>query len=174
MPRAPRTAVIVAVPAAGPALAEWRERHTGDARLGMPPHVTLLVPFVPPPRLTGDVEERLARLVVAEPAFEVVFERSARFPEVLYLPPEPAEPFVRLTHALTTEWPDHPPYEGRHESVIPHLTVAESGDASLLDRITAELDPRLPVAQRVTEAQLYVEDEDGRWHERRRFPFGDA
>jgi 2'-5' RNA ligase len=170
MPR--RTAVIVEVPTAEAVVGDWRRRHTGDAPYGVPAHVTLLVPFVPPARLTPDVEERLARLVAGEPAFDVVFAGAARWPEILYLPPEPHEPFVRLTHAIAAEWPEHPPYEGAHDTVIPHLTVAESADGSLLDRLAAELAPRLPVAQRVTEAQLYVEDDDGRWHERRSFRLG--
>jgi 2'-5' RNA ligase len=174
MPRAPRTAVIVAVPAAEPVVGEWRLRHTGDVPLGMPPHVTLLVPFVPPAQLTRDVEERLAGVIASEPAFDAVFARAERFPGVLYLAPEPPEPFARLTHALVQEWPEHPPYEGAVDTVIPHLTVAESADWSLLDRIAAELEPRLPVAQHVSEAQLYVEDDDGRWHERRSFPLASS
>ena len=172
MPRAPRTAVIVAVPAAEPVVGELRLRHTGDAPLGVPPHVTLLVPFVPPAQLTRDVERRLARLVAAEPAFDAVFARAERFPEVLYLAPQQPEPFVRLTHALVAEWPEHPPYEGAIDTVIPHLTVAESADRSLLDRIAAELEPQLPIELRVRQAQLYVESDGGRWSERCRFPLG--
>ena len=74
MPRPGReSAVIVAVPQAEPAVGELRLRHTYDAPLGLPPHVTLLYPFVPPAELTEDVEERLARLIAAAPAFDVVF-----------------------------------------------------------------------------------------------------
>ena len=160
------------MPAAEPLVGGWRLLHTGDAPLGVPAHVTLLVPWVPPSELTPEVEDRLARLVAEEPAFDVVFPRAARWPEILYVEPEPSEPFVRLTHALAAEWPEHPPYEGQHETVVPHLTVAKSGDAGLLDRIAAELEPALPVRQRVSEAQLYEEDEGGRWRGRRRFRLG--
>jgi 2'-5' RNA ligase superfamily len=169
-----RSAVIVEVPEARPVVEEWRQRHTHDAPLGVPPHVTLLSPFVPVVRLGEALERRLAALLADMPAFDAVFTRTARFPEVLYLEPEPAEPFSHLTAAIAAEWPEHPPYEGVHETVIPHLTVAESEDGRLLDSIAAEVEPGLPLAVRVREAQLYVEDAEGRWHERRRFPLADA
>jgi hypothetical protein len=56
-----------------------------------------------------------------------------------------------------------------HEAVIPHLTVAE-GEDDLLERIRAEVEPKLPLKTRVTEARLFAEDETGRWHERSRLP----
>ena len=171
MPR-PRSGVIVSVPPAEPVVGELRLRHTGDGPLGVPAHVTLLVPFVPPAELTDDVEERLARLIAAAPAFDVTFARAARWPELVYLEPDPADLFVRLTEAIVAEWPEHPPYEGVHETVIPHLTVAESEDGALLDRIAAGLEPQLPIELRVQEAQLFVEGDDGRWRERRTFSLG--
>jgi 2'-5' RNA ligase len=167
-----RTGVIVHVPAAEPLVGEWRLRHTYDAPLGMPPHVTLLFPWVPSDELADEVEERLAEVILRARSFDIVFAGTARFPEVLYLEPTPSEPFSALTAAITEEWPEHPPYEGAHETVIPHLTVAESEDEALLERIRAEVEPGLPLEAHAREAQLYAEDEEGRWHERRRLPLG--
>jgi 2'-5' RNA ligase len=116
--------------------------------------------------------ERVAELVAAAPNFDLTFRRTARFPEVLYLDPEPAEPFRALTAAIAAEWPEHPPYEGVHETVIPHLTVAESEDPALLDRIAADVEPHLPLDTHVDEASLFVEDDTGRWHEHSRLPLG--
>ena len=161
--------MLVHVPEAEPVVGDWRLRHTSDAPLGIPPHVTLLVPFVPAEELTGEVEERLGRLLREVEPFEVTFPRTARFPGILYLEPQPSEPFSALTEAIVAEWPEHPPYEGMHDTVIPHLTVAE-GEDDLLERIRAEVEPQLPLQTRVSEAQLYVEDEAGRWHERTRLP----
>jgi hypothetical protein len=91
---------------------------------------------------------------------------------VLYLEPEPAERFSALTRAIAAAWPEHPPYEGAHDEVLPHLTVAESEDGALLDELAAQVEPRLPIEARVHEATLIVEDEHGRWHEFRRLPLG--
>ncbi|HSC50868.1 MAG TPA: 2'-5' RNA ligase family protein [Gaiellaceae bacterium] len=169
-----RSSVLVAVPEAEPVVGEWRRRYTLDAPAGIPAHVTILFPFVAPAQLTEVVEGRLAELVVGTAAFELTFTRTARWPGILYLEPEPAEPFVALTNALEREWPDHPPYGGAHETIVPHLTVAESEDAPLLDRITAEVEPQLPIASRVREASVFVEDEAGHWHEHGRLPLAQS
>lgn len=164
--------MLVHVPEAERVVGEWRLRHTNDAPLGIPAHVTLLYPFVPPDELDAEVEERLARVVGAVEPFDVTFSRTARFPDVLYLAPQPSEPFAVLTSAIAAEWPEHPPYEGEHEVVIHHLTVAEGDDEELLERIAADVEPKLPLRTRVTEAQLWAEDDTGRWNERNRLPLG--
>ena len=165
--------MLVRVPEAEPVVGEWRRRHTLDAPAGIPAHVTILFPFVEPGRL-GEVEPRLAELVADTAAFDLTFARTARWPELLYLVPEPAEPFVALTRAVEREWPDQPPYGGVHETVVPHLTVAESTDPALLDRIAADVEPQLPIVTPVREASLFVEDHAGRWREHGRLPFGQS
>jgi 2'-5' RNA ligase len=162
--------VLVHVPEAEPLVGAWRLQHTYDGQLGVPAHVTLLSPFVPAAALEGEVEERLGGIIGGAEPFDVTFARPARFPGVLYLEPQPSEPFSALTGAIEAQWPEYPPYEGEHETVIPHLTVAESADEGLLERIEADVEPGLPLHARVSEAQLYTEDAAGRWHERRTLP----
>jgi 2'-5' RNA ligase len=165
------SAVVVHVPEAEPLVGGWRCAHTYDAPLGMPAHVTLLYPFVPRAEV-AQAELRLAELVAGHDAFDATFARTARFPDVLYLEPEPAGRFLDLTAAIAAAWPEHPPYEGVHETVVPHLTIAESEDAGLLDSIAAEVEPRLPVRQRVEAASLFVESDDGRWRAHSRLALG--
>jgi len=168
-----RSAVLVTVPDAEPVVGEWRRRYTLDAPAGIPAHVTILFPFVEPERL-DEVEARLAELIAAVPAFDLTFSRTGRWPEILYLEPEPAEPFVVLTHAIEREWPDQPPYGGHYETIVPHLTVAEPEDPAVLDRIAADVERQLPIVTRVREATVFVEDHTGRWHEHSRLPFGQS
>ena len=114
--------------------------------------------------------EDLRALFAATPAFDVSFRELRRWPEMAYLAPEPPEPFARLTEAIVERWPDYPPYEGIHETVIPHLTVAY-GDDALLAEVEADVTPQLPIEAHVTEAVLLEELEpDVRWGERARFP----
>ena len=165
---------MIEVPEAAPLVHDWRRRYTHDAPLGMPAHVTLLYPFVPAAQLDASVEERLAVVVRREDPFDFVLRRIARFDEqLLYLPPEPAEPFLRLTEAIAAEWPEHPPYEGIHETVVPHLTVAHAEEA-VLDGIGQALEPKLPIDARAHEASLFEEGEDGFWRRRRKLLFGAA
>jgi 2'-5' RNA ligase len=165
-----QSAVLVHVPEAEPVVGGWRRRYTHDAPLGIPPHVTLLFPFVAAGSLDEEVERRLANLLSEAEPFAVTFARTARFPTILYLEPQPSAPFSALTEAIAADWPEHPPYEGEFDEVIPHLTVAESDDERLIAQIEADVVPQLPVRSRVREAQLYVEDAAGRWHEHRRLP----
>ena len=167
--RAARSAIVIAVPAAARLVDEWRRRHTWDGRRGVPAHITLLFPFIPRDELDETTFKQLAALFAAEPRFEFSLARTARFPGVLYLAPEPAERFSALIERLTAAYPAYPPYEGAHETVVPHLTVAE-GDDAVLDRIARELEPSLPIAASASAATLLVEGDDGIWRERVSLP----
>lgn len=164
----PETALIVAVPEAEPLVREWRLRYD-NADLGIPAHVTLLYPFVPAEEVDERLVAELGELFAAVPAFSVAFRRVARFADVAWLAPEPDEPFRRLTELIVGRYPTYPPYEGIHDEVIPHLTVAV-GDAELQDRVDAALTPALPIAAEVRDAVLLVEQADGNWRTDSRFP----
>lgn len=173
----PRTAIIV--PLELPAPLE-RIRQAGDpmTRLDVPAHVTLLFPFMPRDTVGETDIEAVAAIVARQPAFEVALADVRRFPSseggldaVLWLAPEPAEPFVRLTSAIATAYPAYPPYGGDHDEVIPHLTMA-TADPAQFDRLEAEIRAHLPVRRAVDRAALLVEDAGGRWSTERRFPLG--
>jgi 2'-5' RNA ligase len=166
-----RTALIVPVPEAGRIVDGWRERTCADKpSTSVPAHVTLLFPFVPAGQVDARLLGELATLFSAFSPFELSFARTARFPLTLYLEPEPAAPFVALTEAIAARYPEHPPYEGQFDTVVPHLTVAH-GDPKVLDAAAAEVEPRLPISTTVREAVLLeeVEPDWGRWVTRRRF-----
>jgi hypothetical protein len=151
MPR--RTALIVAVPQAESAVGALRLEHDSSAALGVPAHVTILFPFLPPERID---EEALRVLFASRPAFAFELDRVERFDEgPVWLHPEPSEPFSALTRLVWGVWPDHPPYEGVHDTVIPHLTVSED---------PIDVDVALPIGARATHVTLIEEDEPGgRW-----------
>jgi 2'-5' RNA ligase len=155
--------LIVAVPEAEEAVGALRLQHDRSARLGVPAHITILFPFAPPERVD---ETEVASLVAAHRAFDFELTRIETFPEgiVTWLVPEPAGPFVELTNAVWRRWLEYPPYEGIHETVIPHLTISDSG------RLDVALE--LPIACRADEVTLIEEDCEGRWAERGRFPLG--
>jgi 2'-5' RNA ligase len=164
------TAVVIAFPELSPLVDGWREQTCADRpSIGIPPHVTLLFPFLPAESVEGSLDE-LCELFAATPAFDVSFRELRRWPELAYLAPEPPDPFARMTEAIVERWPDYPPYEGVHDEVIPHLTVAY-GDDALLAEVEADVEPHLPVETRVRGAVVLEELEPdwGRWRERARF-----
>jgi len=160
MPR--RTALIVVVPEAEPAVGELRLQHDSSAALGVPAHITILFPFAPPDSID---EGALADLFARFRPFDFVLDSVERFDEgVVWLHPRPSTLFEDLTAAVWQRWPDHPPYEGEHDEPIPHLTVSET---------PLEVELELPIAGRAHEVTLIEESEaDGRWSVRRAFPFG--
>jgi 2'-5' RNA ligase len=155
------SAVVVRVPALDEAIASLRRRFSLPRKPnGIPPHITVIVPFLPRAQLTEEQALPALRAVCAErEPFDVTFARTARFRRVLYLAPEPAEPFVALTRALTARWAEVEPYAGEHaKEVIPHLTVTTSRPPKVFDLVDEALAPLLPIQARIDAAQLYLFD----------------
>jgi hypothetical protein len=165
----PETALVVVVPEAEPLVSEWRAQHDWSAQRGVPAHVTILYPFVPTEKVDDDLLGELSELFGAQPAFSFDLPRVARFPEVAWLAPDPEEPFKALIASVVARFPDYPPYEGAHDEVIPHLTVAEGG-AELQDRVEAAISGHLPIRAHARDVALLSEDDQGLWHEAYRFP----
>ena len=140
-----------------------------SAQRGVPAHITLLYPFVPTEKVDARLLCDLGELFGSQPSVAFELARVSRFPEVAWLAPEPSEPFSSLIRLIAARYPDYPPYEGMHDEVIPHLTVAEGG-AELQDQVEAALAEHLPIAARADDVVLLFEDDDGLWHEAHRFP----
>jgi 2'-5' RNA ligase len=158
------TALIVALPEAATHVGAVRAAHDPSAAQGVPPHVTLLYPFRPLASVGRAACARIAALAARSVPFDVRFARLGRFEGTLYLAPEPAAPFAALVQALTAEFPEHPPYGGRHADLVPHLTVAQ-GDAHDIDAAAAALARTLPrggFAARARAVQMLAK-EHGRW-----------
>jgi len=166
------SALIIAVPEAEPLVGEWRERFDYSAGVGVPAHITILYPFIPPGEITPAVVAELRASFAPYAAFEFTLPELRRFPEVLYLAPSPAEPFKALTHAVVGRYPDYPPYGGGYSEVIPHLTIADVDDGGQLDDIEREFmqqhGAQLPVRAKANEV-LLIENTSGRWEVRQSF-----
>ncbi len=162
LPVASETAFIVIVPEAEPYVRELRERFDPTAKQGVPAHITLLYPFMPPAQVDAAVLARAgATLSGADFFFRLV--KVEHFPSATYLRPEPMEPFITLTKALIETFPAFLPYGGRYDGTIPHLTVAQ--DAYDREIVTKELKARLPergVDARCKEITL-IENSSGFW-----------
>lgn len=94
-------------------------------------HITVLAPFLPSPDAAalGAVESILA----AAAPITFTLARLETFPNgIVYLAPEPADPFRALTEALVAAFPQCPPYGGEFPDVVPHLTLDQlSADVSV-------------------------------------------
>ena len=69
------------VPEAEQAISSLRQRHDPVARVGVPAHITLLYPFMPPSKITTPIVDRSPRPAAIQP-FEFKLQRSLSFPRL--------------------------------------------------------------------------------------------
>jgi 2'-5' RNA ligase len=148
------SAVVVPIPEAEPRVGALRAALDPSAVLGVPAHVTIMFPFVPPARIDDGVLAALGDVFAAAPAFEVGFSKVSWFEDVVWWSPEPAAPFVALTHAVSSRF-GLKPYEGAYgDGVTPHLTIGHGAPIEQLRAAEAEVMAGPPVRAAVRSARL--------------------
>jgi hypothetical protein len=164
------TALLVPVAAAEPLVRKHRHATDPVAPLGVPAHITVLYPFVPPDDVDQSVCDGITDVLADVQEFDFSLTGVRSFPDgVLYLTPEPTQPFVAITEALTAAWPEYPPYGGAYDEVIPHLSVAMANGSSA-DELETVLNGGLPLATRAHAVWLMEGQPDARWAIRAVFP----
>ena len=170
---APESAILLPVPEADPLVGRWRARYDESAKAGIPAHISLLYPFLPPDRISDKDVERLGSLFASVPRFRYDLKAVGRFPHVVYLAPDPDEPMRALTERIWALYPETPPYGGVFDQVIPHVTVANFDDEDILNQAEAAVRPGLPIRSYATEAWLMTQVDDEGWKIDRRFPLSE-
>jgi 2'-5' RNA ligase len=167
------SALVVLVPEAEAVAKPFRDRYDPSAAAGMPAHITLLFPFKDPDDITlGNLRDCFARFEPIRFSLGTV----KRFPaDVLYLAPEPDEPFRQLTRAIWTLFPQTPPYRGQWPDIIPHLSLAWLADEVRLSEVANEFARasvgKLPIAAIASEVAL-MDNRSGRWKVEATFSLG--
>lgn len=168
------SAVIVPVPETEPAVGSFRAALDRAAVWGVPAHVTVLYPFLPPEQIGLKELGRLSDVVLAVPRFDVTFRRVEWFGgDVVWLAPEPGEGFSALTAAVCSAFPDYPPYGGAFAEVIPHLTVAAYAEADRMRAAALATAAWLPINASVRAVHLFQgSDAPGAWRSVAVLPLG--
>ena len=157
-----------------PPLGSRHARHALDvnARGGVPAHVTVLYPFLPPDRIDGSVLGHLTALFATIPAFDIALTRTSWFGEdVLWLAPDDPAPLLALTELVHGAYPEHPPFGGLFDEVVPHLTVGHGAQRAEMLRAEADVRRHLPIRAAARAVTLMTQDQpDGAWTTAARFP----
>jgi len=149
------SALLVTVPAAEPTVARHRSRLDTSAAVGVPAHITVLYPFLPPDLIDADTHATLARLFASVPGFRFTLDQTRWFPDpVLWLGPSDPAPFSALTGLVVAAFPSCPPYGGLVAEVIPHLTIGDHAARADLEAAEAEVRPHLPIEAEATSVTL--------------------
>jgi 2'-5' RNA ligase len=170
-----QSAILVPVPEADVLVGNWRIVHDPKARTGVPAHITLVVPWIPPEQLKPEHLEELDDLLADQGPFDYELDRVCWFGErVLWLAPTPDEPFKSLTTLLAGHF-STPPWQGEFAEVVPHLTVGLAGYAigHTLADAADDLSTKLPLHCRAREIDVMCGD-GGRWEVLHRVTLGSA
>ena len=132
-----------------------------------------MYPFLHPD-IVGDHDRLIARTIAEHAAFEFELSEVGWFgSNVVYLAPQPAQPFLGLANAITSVWPQCEPYDGRYEAFVPHLTLGV-GDEDL-QPVAAAVEVLLPVVATANEVCLLEgRPEPSEWRVRQRLPLRTA
>ena len=150
-----QTGLIVPVPQAEPVVGRHRATLDPVAAWGVPAHVTVLYPFLPPDQVDDAVLGALGDLFAGMPSFEAVLSRVGWFgSEVVWLAPEPDLLFRNLTQAVWDRFPQTPPYAGAFADVVPHLTVGDRAPRPALQTAADDIAGHLPIATEVRAVRL--------------------
>lgn len=170
------TGLIVPVPAFEPFIRHHRTFNEAVSPEGVPAHLTLLYPFLPPEVCETAHGEVAAFFSQVEP-FEFELTKVGWFDDrVVFLAPADAAPFVSLTERLVATWPQCIPYGGRHGGThVPHLTLGIEGTPQEMTSLAEAATRLLPMRCLADQAWLMIgTSHPARWSVAERFPFGSS
>jgi 2'-5' RNA ligase len=151
-----QSAVLIPVPQADSIVGRWRFEYDPVAAAGVPAHITLVVPWLPPDEITDDDLAELDEALADQKAFDFELAHVDWFGRrVLWVAPEPVGPFLELTHKLAERF-GTAPWDDEFDEVIPHLPVAHASDGVELVPVAADVAARLPLRCRADEVWVMV------------------
>jgi 2'-5' RNA ligase len=142
--------LLLITPDAEPLVARWREQHDSAARWGIPAHITVRTPFLPPEHWADPALARLARFLPVS----VTLARLEDRPGALVIVAEPDAALREITDATTRAWRTLPPHKGQHRTFAYHVTVVRSPDNETRSSAADAIAPHLPL--RVTGTEMWA------------------
>jgi 2'-5' RNA ligase len=169
-----RSGLIIEVPEAEPAVRHHRERLDASAPLGVPAHITVLFPFMPPGMIDTAALTRLEELFTGTSRFRFQLDHTDWFgDEVLWLAPGDARPFSALTQHVFRAYPAFPPFEGQFSDVVPHLTIGHGHPLDDLRAAEDSVQAHLPIdASAAAVTLLTQQSAGGHWTRTATFTLG--
>ena len=156
MPREDRSVIAISLPETDNVLSYVRSRYTGEVPpVGVPAHLTLHFPWMPPTRINERTIAELTSLFSGFPLFDITLELGWFGTEVLLLVPRDPVPLIRLTKAIINRWPEFPYYGGEYDNIEPHVTLAY-GDEPSLSKLAAEIADQVPIRVRASTVDLSI------------------
>ena len=142
--------LLLVTPEAEPIVGKWRAEHDSSARFGIPAHVTVRTPFLPPEQWADPAFSTLETFLPVT----VTLARLENRPGALVIVVEPDDQLRELTDATTRSWPTLPPHKGDRPTFAYHVTIVRTRDADVRRDAKKAIAPHLPL--RVTGRELWA------------------
>ena len=152
--------LLLVTPDAEPLVGSWRAEHDSAARFGIPAHVTVRSPFLPPERWADPSLSRLARFL----PITVTLARIEDRPGALVIVAEPDDELRELTDATGRACPTLPPHKGDRRTFAYHITVVRTPSTRIRSNAAEAIAPHLPLRVRGRELWAAAESPQGLRH----------
>jgi 2'-5' RNA ligase superfamily len=133
--------LLLITPDAEPLVGRWRAEHDVAARYGIPAHVTVRTPFLPPEQWRDPALASLTRFL----PIEVTLARLEDRPGGLVVVVEPDDELRAITEAVGMQWPALPPHKGNRPDLAYHITVVRTPDDRIRSEAWEAIAPQLPL-----------------------------
>ena len=140
--------LLLITPDAESLIGRWRAEHDVYAtRFGIPAHVTVRTPFLPPERWRDPALSLLDRFL----PIELTLARLDDRPGALVVVVEPDDGLRAITEAVGRHWPALPPHKGNRPDLAYHMTVVRTANDAVRSDAWDAIAPRLPLQVTGTE-----------------------
>lgn len=165
--------LVIPVPSLQEFVTHWRPSVDRVPPVGVPAHITVLYPFIPPGEVESEIGD-LRRFFSGRSSFPYSLTEIDWFGnEVVYARPDPSEPFATLTDAVHERW-GLPPYGGTVTDPQPHVTLGFEGEPETMQEVAEAAASLLPLDEEATEVWLLQGTPDPpMWQVTHRFDLGE-
>jgi 2'-5' RNA ligase superfamily len=153
--------LLLITPDAESLVGRWRAEHDYAARFGIPAHVTVRTPFLPPERWRDPAFSLLERFLPTD----VTLARLENRPGGLVIVAEPDEGLREITEAVGLSCSTLPPHKDNRPDLAYHMTVVGTANDRIRSEAAEDIAPHLPL--RVTGTEMWASEgspQDGLRH----------
>lgn len=161
------TSIDIHFPELTDLISSYRAKTVAVAAKGVPPHITLLYPWVDASQINNHIERLKFTLKHISP-FSIIFSSFNFFPNgTLFLQLADDKPIRNVMKAIRNAFPKILPYGGEFLDPAPHLTIAKTRTPEEALRMKKEIvtviEPKLPITVDVNQVIVMQETESENW-----------
>ncbi|MDD2656219.1 MAG: 2'-5' RNA ligase family protein [Patescibacteria group bacterium] len=159
-----KTLININLPELTDILNPWREETIELSHKGVPPHVSLIYPWLETPISKKELKN-IQKILENTKIFTLEFDSIKKFDNgTTYFSPSNTKKLQEIQNKIMKKYPTIKMYNGEFKDTIFHLTIAKIGDdEEKFVEIQNKLSKYLPIKKEITQITIMQEDENGYW-----------